>query len=600
MLLRKRKNETNICNPILKKNKVNIISWDEMISASSVRNYMLDDPLIDWLKFYNITNLKSTPRKSNNTKFHTNEVADLSKTFTQYIMEQGIVFEKNIFSYIKETFSPYYKIVQAAESSEARSEEKYNATLQYMKEGVDIIYQGVLHDYTNMLYGCPDLLIRSDRFFDIFNYNINNINIGSPLLSTSFHYVVVDIKHSTLHVAADGIHLLNNDNMPAYKGQILIYNRLLEKNQGYMPECGYIMGKKSNIDSMYTIATVNYTSYDKIYNMKVYNGIKWLKDMRTNGYEWHLLPKPSRSELYPNMKNDDERYNKIKMELSNKINEITSIWQCGYKKRQIAHNKKIYSWKDKRCTPKNLGFNEGKMYTTLNHILDINRKICDSNIRTCDLLLNTEWRNLGDNTMEFYIDFETKYNIGDDTINNMIFMIGIGWEETNIWNYKNFTLEYNTNESELDMVRNMIQFVNDKLIFMNKSESKFIHWTHAEPIFYNKFLNKHVSIDRKVFDISFYDLNKLFLDCNIVVKNATNFKLKTVANAMYKNKMINTCWDSNNICSNGLQAMYMAFLLYRDNERIDPSNPTIKHIINYNMIDCKVMWEILKYLRVNI
>ena len=42
------------------------------------------------------------------------------------------------------------------------------------------------------------------------------------------------------------------------------------------------------------------------------------------------------------------------------------------------------------------------------------------------------------------------------------------------------------------------------------------------------------TIDRKVFDISFYDLNKLFLDCNIVVKNATNFKLKTVANAMYK------------------------------------------------------------------
>ena len=38
--------------------------WDEMIRASSVRNYMLDDPLIDYLQEYNIKSINSVPRKS--------------------------------------------------------------------------------------------------------------------------------------------------------------------------------------------------------------------------------------------------------------------------------------------------------------------------------------------------------------------------------------------------------------------------------------------------------------------------------------------------------------------------------------------------------
>ena len=45
-------------------------------------------------------------------------------------------------------------------------------------------------------------------------------------------------------------------------------------------------------------------------------------------------------------------------------------------------------------------------------------------------------------------------------------------------------------------------------------------------------------------------------------------------------------------CSNGLNAMYYALEYYKGQ-----NIGIMKSIINYNEIDCKVMYEILKYLR---
>ena len=40
------------------------IDWTKMIPASSVRNYMLNDPLLDYLKEYKITSIDSIPQQS--------------------------------------------------------------------------------------------------------------------------------------------------------------------------------------------------------------------------------------------------------------------------------------------------------------------------------------------------------------------------------------------------------------------------------------------------------------------------------------------------------------------------------------------------------
>jgi hypothetical protein len=595
------------------------VNWKEMISPSSIRNYFLDDPLIDWLKYYSIKKITDIPNHHTN-HLHNNHNNN-SLSFNKFIMEQGNLFEKHVFDKLKETFNNL-RIVQVSDNyQDVYSYDKYTETVNYMKEGYDIIYQGILHDYNKKLFGIPDLLIRSDKFNYIFNQNI--VINNTKTIFGNYHYIVVDIKHSTLNLNANRTFIKDMNSVLYYKGQILIYNRILGNIQHYEPPIGFILCKKllsikkniiiSSDNYMENLAMINYNNVDKHVNIKVNNAINWVNNMRANGHNWTLLPQPSVLELYPNMKNDyDDGYKNIKLELADKIKEITSIWWCSHKKRTIAHSKKVFNWMDRKFNASLIEIKDNKISQTINNILEINRNNNSTNrniIKITDLIKSNYWRNNDDSVLELYIDFETlNNNIGQLEINNnymnnsmnnsmnnnIIFMITVGWEYNNIFECKTFMINQKTDNNELIMINEMWDFINNKMLEMNKTDYKFIHWSNAEITFYNKFLLKHNNIFN---EFKSFDLYKLFLDNNIVVKDALNFSLKTIAKAMYNHKLINTCWDKNSSCNNGLDAMYLAYNLYKNNDYVNEDE--MKDIIKYNIIDCKVMYEILSYLRNN-
>ncbi len=608
---RKRKNNKQLCNT-LKKRKVinNDIDWNKMISASSIRNYMLDDPLLDWLKYYSIKDINSIPQPINHNNTNNNNNNFLHNIHTQFIMEEGLKFESIVYDKLKELAKDNYTIEYINSKDNVRSIELFNKTVEMMNKGIDIIYQGVLHDYKNSLYGSPDLLIRTDKFNKIFNKNfsIETFPIGKK---DKYYYVIVDIKHSTLTTNSNNTNLQNTNSIPAYKGQILIYNKILNEIQNYMPRYGFILGKtiiytKNNItytnnNFMENIAVIDYKLYDDNYNIKVNNAIEWIKRMRIDGINWKLFPRPSVKELYPNMKNDkDGVYRKIKLEISDKIHEITSIWWCGFKYREKAHSKNIYSWKDKKLTASVMDFkSDSCIAKTIDYILDMNRNKSHSNIRIDDLIKTNNWRK-NDDFLEIYIDFETlNGNIGQVEFKTefkigFIFMAGIGWEENNEFKYKSFILENNTDIDEYNMISNMWKFIENKKKELNKKEIKLIHYTNAEINFYKIFKNKH----NKVIDINNFnrlDLHKVFLDNNVIVRGALNFSLKTIVKAMNKHKMIETKWDND---MNGLNAMMLAYNIY-NSDKVNIDNDIMRDIEKYNMIDCKSMWDILLYLRTN-
>ena len=99
-----------------------------------------------------------------------------------------------------------------------------------MKKGTKIIYQGVVCDFDKKIFGVPDLIVRSDELNNLFEteainegeQKISAINIGKP-----YHYVIVDIKNSTIKFNSDFKTIRNDGNIKAFKTQIIIYNNCL-------------------------------------------------------------------------------------------------------------------------------------------------------------------------------------------------------------------------------------------------------------------------------------------------------------------------------------------------------------------------------------
>jgi hypothetical protein len=56
----------------------------------------------------------------------------------------------------------------------------------------------------------------SPQYGYILKHESQSIIIKSPLLKTNFHYKIIDIKHSTINLRSDGLHILNNDNIYYY------------------------------------------------------------------------------------------------------------------------------------------------------------------------------------------------------------------------------------------------------------------------------------------------------------------------------------------------------------------------------------------------
>jgi putative phage-type endonuclease len=573
--------------PLNKKVKYDqsVIRWDNWVSATRIRNFMMDDPIIDYLESH-----------SKPSEYYVN-------TFQKCIMAHGNIFETTI---IKQITDKYPKdIITVANYQQAKSYDKHIETIECMKKGIPIIFQGVLHDYNYKLFGVPDLLIRSDWLNKIFGYQVIKKNHGSSF-SPKFHYRVIEIKYTKLIMCADGKHLRNsNKNIAANKGQLYIYNKILGNIQKYISPKSYIIGKSwvyqqgqniYNGSSLKRIAIVNFQKNDKFIRTKSAKAIKWIRNLNKHGHEWSLTP-PSVSELNPNMCNVDDKWQKIKKLIAHDNNEITELWMCGINNRIIAEKNGIKNWRThKKLTSVQLGITGDKLAATLQIFIDLNqdidlfkkeqKKLIVPNKITSNMY---DWRN---KTTEFFVDFETIMpEITSDLENVFIFMIGVGIIIDGEWIFKCFIADKLNNKCEKQILLDFHLYIESF-----KGKKKLYHWGSAENYLYSGAINRHPKIIRKISLITEWsDLLTLFKCEPIICRGMLNFSLKSVVKAFYDNMFIETNYDTD--VDNGLQAMVMAYECYKNN---NVQSYIMSNIQTYNEIDCKVMWEIIEYLRKNL
>ena len=180
----------------------NSLNLCEFISATKTKNFILDDPIQDWLQLYGKGKGFSPIKKSS--------------LFSNFIKKKGIEFEEHI---VKMLRNKHYFFEVDCNLSNI---EKYEITLQKLKEGVPIIYQGMVFDFDEKLFGLPDLIVRSDYLNKITNFK-NTLPDNS--LESGWFYVVVDIKYSNLIFKKNSDTLVNQGMFSCFKSQLIIYNK---------------------------------------------------------------------------------------------------------------------------------------------------------------------------------------------------------------------------------------------------------------------------------------------------------------------------------------------------------------------------------------
>ena len=564
------------------------------VAATHIRNFMIKDPLVDWLKLSTRCGTRLSPAYKE------------AVGFTEFLMNKGLEFESELVKHINE------HRVNVVSVSDRLDDDSCQKTIDLMMNGAPVIHSAPVKDSKENIGGIIDFLVRSDylsRLVDECPLTEEEQIIPAKKLNGNYHYIVIDVKYSTLPLRADGRLLLNSGNYPAYKAQTWIYNQCVSQIQGYTPQYTFIMGRRwrysskninyHNFSCLNKLGVIDFKGVDSSFVSKTKEALKWVRDVKQNGRKWSINP-PSRPELYPNMCVDSGIWNIEKQKIAERIGEITSVWYCGIKNRETAITRGISSWKHPECTSSNIGIG-GNRANIIDKIMAINRQDTD---KIWPKKIKNNMYNWKDSGNEMFVDFETLTDVFSDFKNlpeqkttDMIFMIGVGWSENGIWNYRNFTCNEATLQEEFRIMDEFSSFVEDRgfpKLFYWCAENTF--WTHAENRQFdladeeeNNERKDHISDNWKPNDWS--DLCILFKSEPIVIKGCFKFGLKTIASAMREHKMISSRIESN--CSSGMSAMVNAWKFYRKQ-----AGPTImKDIEKYNEFDCRVLWEILEYLR---
>jgi len=619
---------SNFNNPLSYQDYIFVNKDDEWVSATRIANFLLNDPVLDWYRlFYNKLGFNNGSKHDFNSVVSRLNSKKGNNESLNILFEMGNKFEDTVVAYLKKTYGDNVKTVHSTKGR-VRSDEMM-VTKQYMEQGVPIIDQAPIYNFSNKTFGVADLLVRSDwinKIIDSKPYSKDEEYFKAPKLSGNYHYVVIDIKWTTLPLCCDGERIRNYGRFPAYKGQLAIYNAGLEYLQGYIPSKAFILAKSWKYTSKREeyegyncfdlLGHIVYNGFDEEYIQKTINAVNWIRNLRAHGSKWTLAPRPSIPELYPNMCNTyDSGWRMIKINQADEIKELTSLWMVGHKNRKVGHNNQIYGYNNPNCKADKLGIYGKKVGPLLNQIIKMEHSK-NPDLKIMPKVISNDlggWQTKTD--IEFFVDFEMlntqfvtkQINLENSkTVTDFLFMIGVGYEENNNFIYKCFYADDLSEQSEYSVVNNFKNFIEFRVAEHMKKYNikdrglcipKLFHWSPAEKSTLKHFNSRH---NNKVLDweknIMWVDFCKVFKEEPIILKGAkSGFGLKTISGQMYKNGWIKTHWETTGP-ENGLDAMFDGCKYYSNP---DENKELFAEVIRYNCIDCKVLWEIVNYFRDN-
>jgi len=553
----------------------------DWMPASQVGPFILEDPALVWLQY------------------HGAEHGFLPDTspyeFGDFIAEKAHQFEEK---WVAEVAPGAVRV--CAEPQEGRDARKVEQTFELMRQGVPVIAQPALWWAPERIYGVPDLLAHTSWLRERLPTAMDEADSqgAAPYLGEGGqhgHYVVLDLKFTTKLDESR-----KAKDLEVYAAQVRIYSYMLGQLQGLMPRQAFLVTRDRVHDPLSVdISTELGRSLD--------GDLAAIRDhfieIKINGARYV----PWRDEIVAaNFSHQDDRWCTAKEVMARERmpgGDASLLYQVGRRARgQLASQgyPSLAALLGEHPddipleTVTGLGAKRAKRM----------RAILEAN-RSGAAVLPARERVPPRKPFEFYVDFEYFTNLNVDfetqwpTLEGceMVYMIGVGWEDRGRWHFRSFVAERESQDRELAIFDEFIDFLATETdgAALDESRAGLYHWTAAEVWQARRVAQRHeLPPDHPLHRLPWFDLQKVFLDGPAAIPGAWGFGLKVVAAALGKlAPTYATHWPTD--LDVGLHAMVMGWRAY---QTVDPLNSQeMKLLAEYLGADCEALWQILRWLR---
>ncbi len=618
------------------------------VSATKTRNWMEEDPLLDWLDLYGEENGFVRDSEDEST------IPDAD--FGKFIVAKGIEFEARVLGLIRERLAGHGEVVQVADGpKDGLSEDCRDRTLFHMRQGVPAVAQAVLWHEVLEVYGVADLLVRSDLLGLLTTTEpaYPPARAGAPKLGLAgVHYVPLEIKFRTFEVNAKG----EAGSCDKHRAQLAIYHAALAESQGYAPPVGFFLGrgwKKGSGAKQESVANCldrlipcslpaqpQHRGGPTNWLERALEAVAWIRRVRMEGRNWSPLPVPSVRELRPNMKNtQDAPWHSAKRQIADALGEPTRIWHVSVDVRNRLVETGFPAWREPGFDVE-LAASKGKdIGERIRSMLDLNRD-ADGPIWLPSRVdwSRDEWAE--PEALEFFVDFETTSNLDDDFSKlpeaggqPLIFMIGCGhwvpkgegaqpgWyldPARREWKFKVFCTKDLSEAEERRIVFEWAKYMEEVRASTPGAPERprVFHWSPAETRTYSMGSDsafvRHLEPSEWPMP-NWYDFLAQVVKpsgCSNAfhVRGAWGFGLKAIGKSLHKHGFIQTEWGEGP--ADGLAAMSGSWTCYRIAkeqgipvesvvllDRAERAHFLFQEVIAYNEVDCKVMAECIQFIR---
>lgn len=537
----------------------------DWMPASGARAFVFDDPILVWLDFYG----ESRGFQKDTSPYE----------FTDFIFEKSRQFERK---WVSEIATGAIRVCKGA--WEVRDASKLRQTLELMERGAPLIAGAALWWGPERVFGVPDLLVHGawlrERFPEL-----------HPASHTLEQYWVFDMKFTTkLDSSEKRLGLANS------AAQVRIYSYIVGQLTRTMAPQAFLVCR-DRVTSPLAVAIRSAAGSPLDEDLRVIR--QRFLDIKFNGGNYQPGIHP---EIHANLTNDrDGPWHSAKMEIArNRVpgGDPCLVYEIGRTQKVALAGHGFSSVEDLlRPEPEALplescsGLGAAKC-PRIRAVLRANR--------TGTVTRGPTPRVPPVKPFEFYVDFETFNNLNVDferewpTLEGceMIFMIGLAWEEGEEWRFRAFVAESESQTSERRMLEEFEEFLRaragDRLHVA--SSTALFHYTSAEVWQLRRAADRHgLGADHALRKLPWYDLQReVVLAEPVGVPGAWSFGLKDVVGALGLVKWLGNLDD-------GLGASVAGWKAYRMGRPLESAEMQV--VMEYNEVDCRALRELVRWLR---